>query len=230
MSVAALHPASRIVLLLFLCVASASAKHAQLVFTFILLSLGFALGQRVLLIKTVKVFYRLKWLFLSILLLYLFVGSGEFHWRLSALEPGLLRVLSLMLLIAAVNLLVQSASPGEFVAALLWLMSPLRRLGLPTQRIAIRMALTLEMVSKLQTLFEQESSAQTKPVRKDLRHYIAGLAGMAATRVELTRQHAQQSVGEAIEIEVLPLPSVWQVLFVMGVVVVYVALAGLELL
>jgi len=226
MSVAALHPASRVVLLLFLCVASASAKHAQLIFTFTLLSLGFALGQRVILLKTVKVFYRLKWLFISILLLYLFVGNGEFHWQLSALEPGLLRVLSLMLLIAAVNLLVQSSTPGEFIAALLWLMSPLRRLGLPTQRIAIRMALTLEMVSKLQTLFEQESSAQTMPMRKDLRHYIAGLAGLAASRVELTRQHAQESVGEEIEIDILPLPSVWQALFVAGVVGGYVALAG----
>lgn len=229
MNVAALHPAARIVLLLFLCVASASADHAQLLFTLVMLSLGFALGQRELLIKTLKVFYRLKWLFISILLLYLFVGSGAFHWRLSALEPGLLRVLSLMLLIAAVNLLVQSASPGEFIAALLWLMSPLSRLGVPTQRVAIRMALTLEMVSKLQALIKAEARVKTRPIRKDVRHYVASLANLAATRVETTMRHAQESVGETIEIEALPLFSLWQVVFVVSVVGVYVGLAQVHM-
>lgn len=225
MGVALLHPATRIVLLLFLCIAGSTAGHAQLAFLFILLCVGFALGQRTLFLKTLKVFYRLKWLFISILLLYLFVGTGGFHWRLSALEPGALRVVSLMLLIAAVNLLVQSASPGEFIAALLWLMSPLRWLGVPTQRVAIRMALTLTMVSKLQLLFEREAGSQTSPMRKDVRHYVAGLANLAATRVEMTLQQTQKSVGEEIEIEPLAIPGVGQVVFFLVVVGVYLGLS-----
>jgi len=224
LSVAVLHPAIRILLLLFLCIASASADHAQLLFTFLLLSIGFAFGQKSLLIKTLKLFYRLKWLFTSILLVYVFLGPGsEAHW--SGLQAGLLRVASLMLLIAAVNLLVQSASANEFLGGLMWVLSPLKRLGLPTQRIAVRMALTLEMIPQLQSLFEDTKTARSsQKIRKDPRHYVAALASIAAEKVALTLQHAQQTAVSEIEISSLASPSPIQTWLLLGLIAMYLGL------
>jgi len=229
-SVATLHPAIRIFLLLFLCGANAKSDHAQLIFTLILLCTGYALGHGGLLLKTLKVFYRLKWLFISILLIYLFLDGGySREWWPSRLQPGLTRVASLMLLIAAVNLLVQSGSPRQFMSGLLWVMAPLEKLGVPTQRVAVRMALTLEIIPELQEAFAQRIvSSQAKRIRKDMRHYVAGLATLAVEKLELALRHTQKFSGQEIEIERSRAPSLPQFLFLLCVIAVYVSLSQLS--
>lgn len=229
LSVAALHPAIRIIFLLFLCIASASANHAQLLFTLLLLSAGFSLGQKPLLIKTLKLFYRLKWLFISILLVYLFLGPNSSPGgHVAAFEAAFIRIASLMLLIAAVNLLVQSASPSEFLAGLLWLLAPLQKCGVPTQRIAVRMALTLEMIPQLQHLFQGSNPALTRnPIRKDLRHYVAGLANIAAERLQTTLSHIQCYRLSEIEIASLGAPNLVQIVLLLGLMAIYLDLGWL---
>ena len=229
LSVAALHPAIRIIFLLFLCIASASANHAQLLFTFLLLSVGFGLGQIPLLIKTLKLFYRLKWLFISILLVYLFLTPNSSpNGHFAAFEAGVIRIASLLLLIAAVNLLVQSASPSEFLAGLLWLMAPLQKCGVPTHRIAVRMALTLEMIPQLQNQFQNSNpTLEAKPIRKDLRHYVAGLANIAAERVQTTLSHIECYCISDIEIVSLSAPNLLQILLLLGLMAIYVDLGWL---
>jgi len=226
LSVAALHPAIRILVLLFLCIASASASYAQLVFTLLLLSVGFAMGQKSLLFRTFKVFYRLKWLFASILLIYVFLEPGNAQQgHFAGVEDGLIRIFSLLLLIAAVNLLVQSGSPSEFMSGLIWLLSPLQRLGLPTQRVAVRMALTLEMIPRLQTIFQaSHSNADQRSIRKDVRHYVASLAALAVERVQLTVNYAEQYQEKEIEILTLVAPRLGQLLFLVLLITCYVAL------
>jgi len=226
LSVAVLHPSIRILLLLFLCLASASANIAQLALTFGLLVIGFALGQKLLLIKTFKLFYRLKWLFISILTLYLLMsGPGGLSGSIEGLWAGVARLISLMLLIAAVNLLVQSASPREFMSGLMWLLRPFEAFGLPTQRVAVRMALTLEMIPRLQELFDElKPSQSTRPLRKDLRHYVASLASMACDRVNATIRNAQQSIASDIELPALSAPAFGQFLGLAGLLLFYIGL------
>ena len=84
---------------------------------------------------------RLKWLFVSILIVYLFFTPGQLLWpdvvwspTLEGLTQGLLRVAVLVLLVAAVNFLISSTEQDDFLSAVLWCLRPLSFVGLPHER------------------------------------------------------------------------------------------------
>lgn len=110
---------------------------------------------------------RLKWLFISILVVYLFFTPGQLLladilWgpTVEGLLQGLQRIVALVLLVAAVNLLIASTEQEEFLAAVLWCLRPLSILGLSHERMAIRITLTLEAVSRVREKFKEDSSAE----------------------------------------------------------------------
>lgn len=180
--------------------------------TLSLLALGYALGQQQLFVSTLSLLYRLKWLFVSILFIYLFL-SPSLHFDLHSLNqnlsPGLTRIANLMLLIAAVNLLVRSGDPHEFMQALLWLLRPLQVMGLPSERIAVRMALCMDMVAQLQAEFAKPSvtKPKSKSRRHIWRHYLGNIANLAHNRVAATLAHIQAYPLKRIEISMLGAPG-----------------------
>jgi hypothetical protein len=99
---------------------------------------------------------RLKWLFVSILIVYLFFTPGQLLWpdvvwspTVEGLTQGLLRVAILVLLVAAVNLLISSTEQDDFLSAILWCLWPLSFVGLPHERLAVRITLTFDEVSQI---------------------------------------------------------------------------------
>ena len=99
---------------------------------------------------------RLKWLFISILIVYLFFTPGQLLWpdvvwspTVEGLMQGLLRVAVLVLLVAAVNILISSTDQDEFLSAILWCLRPLSFVGLPHERLAVRITLTFDEVSQI---------------------------------------------------------------------------------
>ncbi len=99
---------------------------------------------------------RLKWLFISILIVYLFFTPGQLLWSdvvwsptVEGLTQGLLRVAVLVLLVAAVNFLISSTEQDDFLSAILWCLRPLSFVGLAHERLAVRITLTLEEVSQI---------------------------------------------------------------------------------
>ena len=132
----------------------------SLLVTTVLLLFGFALGQIHRLRSTVRILIRLKWLFFSIFLVYLFLTPGVSlpllpQATVQGLELGMLRLLALILFIAAVNLLVRSAEQAELTYAILWLLKPLRLIHFPVDRFAVRMALTLDYVNSLHGILQE---------------------------------------------------------------------------
>lgn len=108
---------------------------------------------------------RLKWLFVSILGVYLFFTPGQLIipgvlWgpTFEGLFQGGLRITTLVLLVAAVNLLITGTEREEFLSAILWCLRPVSVFGLSHERLAVRIALTLETVAQTRNGLKKNSS------------------------------------------------------------------------
>ncbi len=131
------------------------------------LALGFVLVLCVVLYKrlrsielSARIIKRMRWLFVSILIVYLWFTPGKSilpvaHSYLPTIEgltTGLLRVLSLVLLIFAVNYFIASIARIRLVGAIVWLLYPLERLGIDNRQLALRIALILELIPSVQQI------------------------------------------------------------------------------
>jgi energy-coupling factor transport system permease protein len=115
-----------------------------------------------------KMLKRLRWLFLSILIVYLFFTPGvllipDVLWgpTQEGLLQGLLRIAVLVLIVAAVNVLIGSTEQAEFLSAVSWCLQPLSWLGLSHERLAVRISLTLEAVGVLRNAYRHEARDDT---------------------------------------------------------------------
>lgn len=104
---------------------------------------------------------RMRWLFLSIAVIYLWCTPGrplipgitafaEWLPTIDGLWQGGSRILSLALMVTAASLLLHVTTRDQILSALRWLMAPLSVLGFPHERFAVRAALTLEAVTQVQ--------------------------------------------------------------------------------
>ena len=105
---------------------------------------------------------RMRWLFLSIAVIYLWLTPGvplisgfssfaEWLPTVEGLWQGGLRTMSLALMVTAASLLLSVTSRDEVLSALHWIMSPLGWLRFPHERFAVRAALSLEAVTQVQS-------------------------------------------------------------------------------
>ena len=97
---------------------------------------------------------RLKWFFLSILVVYLFLSPAEFdpfsiNYLSVSLLPALFRISVLVLILLAVNIFIKTTSKEEILSSLVWLFFPLKRLNINVDRFALRAVLTLEYIDVL---------------------------------------------------------------------------------
>jgi energy-coupling factor transporter transmembrane protein EcfT len=148
-----LHPAFRILLLLVLAAMlfqySLLAMSVVLVFLLVCAAAAGPDALRGILLAL----RRIRWLLLSIVIIYLWVapeaGVTGRPWYLpswSELDVALRRSGVLVVLVTAVELLRRGADAARMAAGLVMLLSPLARLGVDTEVFARRLALTLEAV------------------------------------------------------------------------------------
>jgi energy-coupling factor transporter transmembrane protein EcfT len=147
------HPATRILLWLAYALALQHAEGVELLPLLALALLGllpsgaWARWQRTV--------WRLRWLLLSLCLVFAFATPGEPLWGVEAaptyqgLTAGSVHGARLLALLAAVTWLAVCTPADELMSGLYVLLSPLRRLGLPPERAVVRLLLTLEYVDAL---------------------------------------------------------------------------------
>ncbi|WP_455207646.1 hypothetical protein [Kaarinaea lacus] len=131
------------------------------------IALGFVMVLSVVLYKrlqsvelSTRIIKRMRWLFLSILIVYLWFTPGEplipmasaFIPTFEGLQTGMLRIFSLVLIIFAVNYFISTIARNRLVEAIVWLLYPFNWLGLDTRQLALRIALTLELIPRVQQL------------------------------------------------------------------------------
>ena len=142
------HPATIIVLWLFLAIALQSL-HA-----IALLCSGAVLGAMALWLSASRLYTllrRTRWIMLSLLLIYGYVTPGEALWaQAGSFSPtqeglfgGLLQLGRLAFALAGLSIVLGLLSQQQLVGGIYALTRPLHHLGLSSERIAVRLALTL---------------------------------------------------------------------------------------
>lgn len=102
---------------------------------------------------------RMRWLWLSIILLYTLMTPGGGHsliignieLSLGGFWLGCERCLALLTVLLYFALLIHTTTTHQLQGALYCLLQPLRWLGLPASRLSIRIALTMQMIHELQS-------------------------------------------------------------------------------
>jgi energy-coupling factor transporter transmembrane protein EcfT len=155
-----MHPVIRIVTFLVFTLFVAFGGYPQLVFSLAVLVMFYLLVQTVpsLWSSSWQMLKRMRWLFLSMLIIYLWFTPGRailpFLGDHSPTWQGLLmagyRIGSLVAIVVAVNIIIKSTPKELITGALLWLLTPLRVVGLPHERLAVRIVLTFNMISEIQ--------------------------------------------------------------------------------
>lgn len=107
--------------------------------------------------KFSRVVLRMRWLFLSILVVYAFATPGEYIQPFpfdtaptyEGLESGLLQVAKLLIALAGLSVLFATSSQVQLMSGLYFLLLPLRWLGLNVERFTARLLLTIDYVETL---------------------------------------------------------------------------------
>lgn len=165
-----LHPALRLVLLLALGASLFSYSLPAQVAILTAILLFTARGGRAALSGTLKALRRIRWLLISIAVIYLLVApeprphQGMPLPTLEEFTLALRRAGVLVILVTAVEFLRQTTTAQETAAAITALLQPLRWLGLDTERFAVRTAMTLDAVPRTAELVAQSAGqAGIKP-------------------------------------------------------------------
>ena len=209
-----LHPAFRILLLFVL---------AAMLFRYSLVALGVALAAILVAARAVdadalrgilRALRRIRWLLLSIVIIYLWIapeaGAVSRPWyapSMLELDTALRRSGVLVVLVAAVELLRRATGASWMAAGLVFLARPLGRLGIDIEVFARRLALTLEAVP-----------ATAERVAHVAGHHRGrrGLAGIGDAAADLLREIEQDAaaVPHSAALPTLSRPSLqdWAVL------------------
>ncbi len=100
---------------------------------------------------------RMRWLFVSLLLIYAYATPGEYLVFLplnvapsyEGLQLGATQIAKLLIAVASLSALFASTTKSQLMAGLWTLLSPLRLVGLNVERFTVRMLLTLHYVEQM---------------------------------------------------------------------------------
>lgn len=199
-----MHPVIRIAC--FILLITGLANNSILIWTLLFPLLTILARLEHAAMPTIALLNRLRWLFLSIFILHLWFSGAEFSWLpswqgwLQAIE----RVSALIFIVLAAHVLLRTTSRIEIIAALQWWLNPLNRLGLATERLAIRLALVLETVEEVQTLY----TAQRE--QKQPRYSLQAIGQRVADLLNQVAQRAEHAPLHILEIPEVIAPPWWQ--------------------
>ncbi|MDX1810580.1 MAG: hypothetical protein R3240_01415 [Gammaproteobacteria bacterium] len=165
---------------------------------------------------------KMRLFFLSIFILYVWFTPGELlffaldHWSPTweGLTFGGERVLALVLLVLAVDMLLKTLSREQILCGLFYCFYPLTLLGFSRDKFMIRTWLTLEAVT---------SHPVAKPPRKsfDLKHFPAYIDALAGRIRDLLEQANAKACEEEIIIEIEGPPIWYHWLLPIGVLIYF---------
>ena len=169
------------------------------------------LAARISSTKTlVSMIKRLRWLLVAIVFVYGWWTPGDSLWpgtmspTLEGLSLGLLRVMALLAIVGAVNLLLQSTPREQLLPAIMQLIKPLTTQRM-RERIAVRVLLSIEAVSQVQTLASDVLREHPVTARK-----FSMVARSSRLLYKSVLDRAALAANTAIEINEPVSPPWWQ--------------------
>lgn len=222
-----MHPVVRITCLLALALGLASAAPGALLFASLVIAVLMALSG----VGAAIVFMaarRLRWILLSVLLLYGWLLPGELliaglaDWSPSreGLLHGLCRAWMLLVMAVAARLLMELTPRNRLLAAVYAIARPLRHLGLDPARFCLRLVLTLEYA-----LADRETAQYAAPAlqRASFQQRAAGLARRMLREADA---RAESAVPGPVAMPRLGPVPVWQWLMPMSFLITLVLLSS----
>ncbi len=180
-----MHPLNKILALISLGVVLNKLQLSILLFL-ITLILVLSLYRR---IQTwPKMLWRMRWLFLSIILVYAVTTPGEyvgwlpleFGMTYEGVQGGFLQSMRLATMLGAIALLTSATPKNELIAGFYCLLKPLKVFGLKPERFAARLSLTLQYLEEAQFL---EKKRQTQNLRTLLKEIDISDAVMSVKKI-----------------------------------------------
>jgi hypothetical protein len=206
------HPLIRVVALLVFIAGLALARPTLLGAGFVLLLLLYRLtgfpAPRILL----RMIVRLRWLLVAILLVYgwstpgaaLLPAISAWSPTVEGLSLGLLRILSLVMIVAAVHLLMQVTTRKQLLPAIMQLINPVTTVT-ARERLAVRILLSIEAVTQVQSLVSETLT------RQPLKNHRLSTLGVTAQTLYMSVLNKAALAGEnVIEIVEPESPPLWQ--------------------
>jgi hypothetical protein len=206
------HPLIRVVALLVFIAGLALARPTLLGAGFVLLLLLYRLtgfpAPRILL----RMIVRLRWLLVAILLVYgwstpgaaLLPAISAWSPTVEGMSLGLLRILSLVMIVAAVHLLMQVTTRKQLLPAIMQLINPVTTVT-ARERLAVRILLSIEAVTQVQSLVSETLT------RQPLKNHRLSTLGVAAQTLYMSVLNKAALAGEnVIEIVEPESPPLWQ--------------------
>ncbi len=172
-----IHPAVKIVSFIVFSICLSLGGGTVLGAAFFLFIATYLVAGRDSLKGALVMLLRIRWLFLSIFIVYLSFTPGEPLWVSSIWLPsvegiaqGAYRVAVLVLVILAARMLMNTISQNGLIGALYWLLEPFKAMGNFRLTFVVRLVLTIEYVDRVQSLLVSEreriSSRNTSVVTK----------------------------------------------------------------
>jgi energy-coupling factor transport system permease protein len=214
-----MHPIIHIVSFLILAISLSVGGVAQLLLALVLVGAYYLFVPHRNLFHLWIMLLRLRWLWLSLLVVYLWFTPGEpllqsyITWSPTweGLFQGAWRIGILLVIASSAHLLMQLHSMEQMVAAIYHLAYPMTWLGLSRDRFALRMMLVLERVTEVKPLQLMSTECLSDRDKDTLRRNAIVRISQAVTR--LFQQVIERAESEPVrELQFCPsdMPSLWQ--------------------
>ena len=162
-----LHPATKIFALVLMAACIQALKLNQLLLLGLILLNGliyFGVGT------FASMIWRMRWLFLSMTLIYAFATPGEYipHWPMDVaptyegLKGATYQIARMTLVLAGIALLIATSSREALMAGIYFFIQPLRFVGLSPARFTARLYLTLQYIDDHQKAQAKQVTATSK--------------------------------------------------------------------
>lgn len=221
-----MHPLIRIISLLVVIVALAQPDWLRITILVLVCLVGIMFFFRDGLAHIFTMARRLKWFFLSIIIVYAWFTPGEpvtsSAWlserylpTVTGLEEGALRVVALLLMISFVTFLIHKTAREELVSAIVSLCIPLKWFGVSVERFALRISLTLEKVSAYTIAIKghvQSSSGQ--------RGIVNRAANILTTAIQNVESGVDHDKVDYISLSMATSPAWWQWFMPAGFIII----------
>lgn len=173
--------------------------------------IGYA-GPRLHLLRSgLPLLRRLRFLFLSLALVYLWFTPGvpllpelgDWSPSVAGMWQAAVRISVLVSIVFMVHLLLQTTTKEQLISGILWLAAPLQKLGFATTRLAVRISLTVHM---MESILARGPGGKVQGQDKPLDY----LAQRIALRYQEALAYADNQLPLDLEIQPVAAPPLWQ--------------------
>lgn len=168
---------------------------------------------------------RLKWFYLSILLVYLLFNpqsapTPDASWfDLSRLDAGGFRVSVLIMIVLSVNLLIRTSDQKDLLSGLYLLIKPFKWLGFSPKKFILRAYLSLNYIQTLDRRLKTEKGFFKRD--RSIKKMVPRLADFISDWIDQARL---QTTGQSIQINLLKYPKLKEWIIPILLILVYIYL------